>query len=188
MRRLVMRAAALMLLLLTLAAPTAPAVGLASLIAPVTCGGGVSGDFNNDGFADLAIGAPGDDGAAGAVNVIYGDILGLSTSHVGDQLWTQDSPGVFGIAEAGDNFGYAVAVGNFDDDAYDDLAIGVPYENNDATNAGQVQIIYGSSSGLTATARADQRFLQGSDGVDGLAENDDHFGLALATGDLNGDG
>ena len=35
-----------------------------------------AGDFNNDGFADLAVGAPGEDVGgvigAGAVNVLYG--------------------------------------------------------------------------------------------------------------------
>src|SRR5688500_14283099 len=156
MRRFLRRAAVLALLLLTLAVPAAPTVNLASMLAPVECGGGASGDFNNDGFADLAIGVPGENAAAGAVSVIYGDATGLSTSRVGDQLWTQDSAGVQGDAEAGDNFGYAVAVGNFDDDAYDDLAIGVPYENLTTTSAGRVNIIYGSSSGLSPTARVAQ--------------------------------
>jgi hypothetical protein len=188
MRRFLRRAAVLALLLLTLAVPAAPAVNLASMLAPVECGGGASGDFNNDGFADLAIGVPGENAAAGAVSVIYGDATGLSTSRVGDQLWTQDSAGVQGDAEAGDNFGYAVAVGNFDDDAYDDLAIGVPYENLTTTDAGRVNIIYGSSSGLSTTARVDQTFIQGSNDVSGVGEQDDHFGFALATGDPNGDG
>jgi len=55
-------------------------------------------DFNGDGYADLAIGVPGEDLAghveAGAVNVLYGSATGPTSA--GDQLWTQDTPGVKG--------------------------------------------------------------------------------------------
>jgi hypothetical protein len=68
-------------------------------------------DMNGDGFADLAIGVPGEDlsGArrdAGALNVLYGSPDGLQAVTPEDQLWTQDSPGVTGSAEAGDGFGW----------------------------------------------------------------------------------
>ena len=65
------------------------------------------GDFDGDGFDDLAIGVPGEDiGAvvdAGAVNVLYGSGSRLTAS--GDQLWHQGVAGVVGGAEAGDLFG-----------------------------------------------------------------------------------
>src|ERR1041385_4649018 len=38
------------------------------------------GDFNHDGFTDVAIGVPGEDGGLGAVDVVYGSGLGLSLS------------------------------------------------------------------------------------------------------------
>ena len=66
------------------------------------------GDFNDDGFADLAIGVPGEDRNAGAVNVLYGSARGLGATGSGgpeDQLWTQDSPGIRGGAERNDLFG-----------------------------------------------------------------------------------
>ncbi len=44
----------------------------------------------------------------------------------------------------GDQFGRAIAAGDFDPDSYDDLAIGVPGENNH----GIVQILFGSQWGL----------------------------------------
>ena len=44
---------------------------------------------------------------AGTVNVIYGCAGGLCTT--GDQIWSQDSPGVPGVMESGDHFGFAVA-------------------------------------------------------------------------------
>jgi hypothetical protein len=70
-------------------------------------------DFNGDGFDDIAVGVPLEDvgtaSDAGAVNVIYGSAGGLSD--VGDQLWTQQSFGVFDAAEIGDHFGEALATG-----------------------------------------------------------------------------
>src|SRR5438105_11180509 len=63
--------------------------------APATSETVVRGDFNGDGFADLAVGVPGDDSAetnAGAVNVIPGGQRGLTAR--GNQLWTEDTPGV----------------------------------------------------------------------------------------------
>ena len=60
----------------------------------------VAADFNNDGFADLAVGVPGENGFAGAVNVLYGSAAGLSGN--GTQLFTQ----VGGAVESGDGFGH----------------------------------------------------------------------------------
>jgi len=66
-----------------------------------------TGDFNNNGFADLAAAAPdesvGSAFAAGAVSVIPGSAGGLTAT--GGQLFTQNSPGVPGVAEAFDQFG-----------------------------------------------------------------------------------
>ena len=44
---------------------------------------------------------------AGAVNVLYGSVAGLTAS--GDQLWHQDRPGVKGGAEADELFGFSLA-------------------------------------------------------------------------------
>ena len=70
-----------------------------------------AGDFNADRRADLAVGVPGETlgGAfgAGAVNVLYGSAGGLTAA--GSQLWSQATPGVAGIAEAGDFFGQTLA-------------------------------------------------------------------------------
>jgi len=71
-------------------------------------------DFGNGFLADLAIGVPFQSVAglpgAGAVHVIYGDnntfIPALRAA--GNQFWTQDSPNIEGVAEAGDQFGRAV--------------------------------------------------------------------------------
>ena len=147
-----------------------------------------AGDFNNDGFIDLAIGVPGEDlgtiADAGAVNVLYGSANGLSAS--GGQFFSQNTPGVSGGAETEDGFGSALGVGDFDNDGFADLAIGVPSEGlGTAAQAGAVNVLYGSAARLTATGN--QQFFQGNSGVGGIAEPGDGFGFVLTGGDFNND-
>ena len=115
------------------------------------------GDFNGDGYDDLAVDAHGEDvdgvANAGAVQVIYGTYYGLSNSW--DTLLTQNDVTGTGI-EANDHFGYALTAGDFNGDGYDDLAIGVPREDSGATNSGAVQVLEGwdSPAGLRAVSAA----------------------------------
>ena len=57
-----------------------------------------AGDFNADGFLDLAVGVPFEDLGgvrdAGAVEVLYGGREGLQTVAPPDQFWSQGSNGV----------------------------------------------------------------------------------------------
>jgi len=141
-----------------------------------------AGDFDGDGYVDLAVGDPDEDWNAdtdsGAVWVIYGGpVGGLGTT--GIQLWHQDVGGIDGTLEAGDQFGDALAVGDFDGDGYDDLAASAPFEDiGTADDGGGVFVIRGSSTGLTASGN--QAWHQGSPGIDGAVEPYDRFGLALA--------
>ncbi len=146
-------------------------------------------DFDGDGFDDLAVGVPyekiGGAHDAGAVNVIYGSSTGLVGG--GDEFWHQDRTDVAGDAEESDNFGSAVASGDFDNDGFDDLVVGVPDETIDGLiGAGGVHVFYGRSGGLSA---ADDRFFaQDTGALTGSPEVADRFGYTVATADFGGDG
>jgi hypothetical protein len=140
-----------------------------------------SGDFDRDGYDDLAIGIPGDKSTAGAVAVLYGTADGLT--HVDDDRWHQDITGIGGETKAGHQFGAALTTGDFDGDGYDDLGIGIP---GDKKTAGAVNVLYGSNAGLTVTG--DQRWHQDTDGIAGESIVGNVFGSALFAADFDGDG
>jgi hypothetical protein len=159
------------------------------------------GDFNGDGFADVAIGIPFRNlGAtqnitqAGAVAILYGGPNGLSVT--GNQYLDLTSKGLAmldpeGGPQANDHFGLALTAGDFNGGVnsttslpIDDLAIGTPGDAGTVTNAGAVYILYGTTSGLTSTGA--QRLTQGSLG--GTDQTGASFGLVLAAADFNGDG
>jgi hypothetical protein len=151
-----------------------------------------SGDFNRDGYDDLAIGVPGQDilgvESAGVVDVAYGSASGLTASNfdaVAQGVGIQES------WEEADNFGSVLAAGDFDDDGYHDLAIGVPGEDvvvgaSTYSDAGVVQIVYGSADGIAYAGN--ELLYQGHDGLQDTPDDYDTFGKSLAAGDYNGDG
>jgi hypothetical protein len=160
MRRTAVLLAATLAILLTSAAPGLGAGQAAALI-----------DFNDDNFEDLAVGAPGENTSAGAVNVLYGSSGGLVGAN---QTLTQAN------SEAGDRFGTALAKGDFDGDGVTDLAVGASAEGvSGAESAGVVSVHYGTEDGLSGAAG--QVLFQGN------PERFDLFGDAVAAGRFNND-
>ena len=189
---------------------TTPAQAASALFGhPCSSGGQTTGDFNNDGLRDLAIGAPGDgveqievDGSitktgnkVGSINVVYSSASANGpdpkSTVPGRKFFSQNTPGMEDEAETDDTFGFSLASGDFDGIGGDDLAIGVPGENS---ARGAVHILYSAApptgqqttSGLNADF--DHVITQDTGSILGTGEPGDLFGYSLAAGDVNGDG
>lgn len=150
-----------------------------------------TGDFNGDGFSELAVGAP-DRTVSGVTNagevvVLSGSAGGLLTSGV---LRISDAT-VGGFLGVDDHFGAALAAGDFNFtaacfviDCYTDLAIGIPGEGVFGDpQAGLIVEIPGSSGGLNTPAVEIHH--QGSVSTTGDVEPNDHFGAKLAAAQLD---
>lgn len=147
----------------------------------------VTGDFNADGCADMAVGVPGENGLAGAVNVLYGSPQGLVTT--GNQLFLEGNPSsIPGPSNPQERFGAALAVGDLDDNGVTDLAVGAPRDVEGTAAAGAVFVLYGDAAGLNAGPTAAVRLTQASPGVPGSPEAGDDLGVGLAIGDFAGNG
>jgi hypothetical protein len=134
------------------------------------------GDFDHDFIDDLAVGVPG--------NVVGGIPTGSVQIYYGST-----NPGVFDggnvltlSGSASDSIGYALTTGDFNDDNFDDLAIGIPGK---ASGAGAVFVTYGSAAGLTGGG---QYLEQNNADIEDVGEPNDKFGFALAAGDFNANG
>lgn len=144
------------------------------------------GDFNDDGFDDLAIGirletpdgTPGSTGG-GAVHVVYGSAAGLTGTN--DRMFTPANIGLAIIVGKPPELGSALTAGDFNGDGKDDLAMGAPYAPCPANNeVGAVGVVRGSATGLTT---ANARLLQpGVDGIPGDCASTRKFGAVLASG------
>jgi len=142
-----------------------------------------AGDFNGDGYDDLAVGEPyraiSGQGSAGMVTLWLGGPAGLEPAfHQTLQ---------YGLA--GVEFGRALAVGDFDGDGDDELAVGMPgfddyYDGATRVNSGFVFVYEWNGGFMVPTWQLSQAPV----GVPSTPEYEDRFGRALAAGDFDGDG
>jgi hypothetical protein len=120
------------------------------------------GDFDNDGFNDVAIGAPNANGVGNVILLTHQPTTGVL------QFWKRLAP-----SDLGYGFGAALVSADWDNDNYADLAVGAP----DSNGSGRVYMFL-STAGLTQT----QNIAMGTH-ADG-----DQFGTALAAGSFYGTG
>jgi len=140
-----------------------------------------AGDLNGDGYSDLVEGNPGPGGGGdeqGSIAYFLGGPTGLSTAAAGGYTSTAQVPEGF--------FGASVAIGDVNGDGHKDLVVGEPGGGKPTaatygagSGAGDVQIIYGTSSGPgTHRTTIYGKFVNAKG----------HLGAAVATGDINHDG
>ncbi|HUJ73672.1 MAG TPA: FG-GAP repeat protein, partial [bacterium] len=122
-----------------------------------------------DGYADLAVGAPGSTG--NTVYVYHSSSSGFGTRPSANSTITDSSSELFGAA---------LALGDITGDGYADLAVGA---RSATSSTGVVYVFHSTgSSGLTATATGNANLT-----ITGEASGNE-FGYTVALGDVNGDG
>jgi len=144
-----------------------------------------AGDVNNDGRADVIVGAPSADnnlrGASGSAYVVFGKttITGVDLNALGSAGFRIDG------AAASDNAGTSVA-GDVNADGRADVIVGATFADNNARAAsGSAYVVFGQ----TTPASVDLNAL-GSAGfrIDGAAATDQAGSSVAGAGDVNGDG
>lgn len=146
---------------------------------------GDSGDVDDDGASELAVGAPGRPSARGP------EAEGAVYLFEADAVATLDSPAlasdvcsaVVSGGTAGERFGETVLVADVDADGSADLVVGAPsWGPGERVATGRVYVFLGPLGMSRSVAASDADVaIQGE--LPG-----DHFGSSLADGDIDGDG
>ena len=145
------------------------------------------GDFDGDGIPDLAASAPYDDDGGGNKGALYLLFLRRDGSVKGQRKISQTQGGFRGRLRANDLMGFALCnLGDFDGNGVTDLVAGANLDDDGATNAGAIWLLFLNADG---SVRREQKISALAGGFTGVLESPDQFGDSVAAiGDLNGDG
>ncbi len=136
------------------------------------CGGG---DIDGDGNADIVVGSPAT-ASDGTAYAFYGGLSGSKTYTNADVTFTGES--------AGDAFGWACVMGDFDGDGEADVAVGDPYYSYSSSSSylysGRVYLFQTALSASEPASSANTIYTNSNNGGDNL-------GLSLAGGTWSAD-
>jgi hypothetical protein len=141
------------------------------------------GDFDGDGYSDLAIsihykGISQD--KQGQVAVVYGGSMGIDMMSA--QTFINTNAGGAGYWDA---YGDSLCAGDFNGDGFDELVASAWKSDISGVHAaGAVEVWYGSPIGLLNS----EVWHQGSPNMPSTPESNDHFGHKSRVGDFDGDG
>jgi hypothetical protein len=146
------------------------------------------GRFDQNDLDDLAIGVPGEttngQASSGMAYVVYQGIVGLMNDS--EEGFYRGVNGLTGTPEAGEQIGFALAAGDFDGDAIDDLAVGIPGASCAGfANSGSVMVLRGRNDTGGLDAAGVSYWSQTQAGVADDCEAGDRFGQALAAGEFS---
>ena len=144
-----------------------------------------AGDVNNDGYADIVIGAP-NSADGGHVYTVFGAATYAASTYNLDSSIIDGTQGFRIDAINGtDAMGWSVAVGDTNGDGIADIVMGSPGYNS---NTGMVSILMGKGRGSWYTPMKTINLI-GFNGWHMLGINSgDKTGSSLAVGDINSDG
>ena len=127
---------------------------------------------DNDGRAELVVGAPAESGYGGGLYYFRGGPAGLATTSAGHA-----------IGDASGELAMSLAAGDFDGDGYQDLIAGAPaaWHPEVSSNDGEVWMYRGSATGLIITPP--HTWL-----LSAHLCCESNFGFSVGAGDIDGDG
>ncbi|EKO76443.1 MULTISPECIES: Ig-like domain-containing protein [unclassified Leptospira] len=149
-----------------------------------------TGDFNGDGFADIAVGAP-KSGGIGRVYIFHSTgTQGINTS------FYMFANTILTGALTNEDFGRSLATGDISGDRYTDLVVGAPgvtgsskgrvyvFHSQGGAGIASATVTIGAAAGTTAAATSNctagcNYFQEGT-------SNNDKFGFSIAVGNING--
>ena len=153
--------------------------GFGGSLAPV-------GDLDGDGVVDMVVGASFDDDGGTDRGAVYVLFLNADGTVKAEQKISDTTGGLTTALDDQDFFGRVTALGDIDGDGVTDLAVGAHRDDDGASSAGAVYVLFLNTDG---TVKAEQKISNAAGGLTTPLLASNQFGISAAgLGDVDGDG